>query len=179
MEVDSQTTSEDAETASENTQTTSGSGRSNHINHISNQIKNRAKIDFSKASPEWAILAGQEVNPEAQAARIREDALLSEYERAMGYNPLDWTSPKLDRLRRFLVTKSEADIRTFAAWSRRPYSAFSPAKARSYPQQVVDNWPQAFEPEHHPKGNGRGKVDPVDLAFAELAAERAAMNGNA
>jgi hypothetical protein len=67
----------------------------------------------------------------------------------------------LDRLRRFLVTKSEADIRTFAAWSRRPYSAFSPAKARSYPQQVVDNWPQAFEPEYHPKGNGRG-ISPGD-----------------
>lgn len=106
-------------------------------------IAKRATFDLSQAGIEWAIAAGEDI-PQERLDRLQaEQALLDEYERAMGYNPLPWTSPKLDKLRRFLVTKSLEEIRTFAAWSRREYSSFSPAKARSFPEQVIDNWPQA------------------------------------
>jgi hypothetical protein len=61
----------------------------------------------------------------------------------MGYSPLAW-SGRLDRLRKFLLTKSTDEIRTFAAWSRKEFSTFTPAKARQFPDMVIDLWPQAF-----------------------------------
>ena len=64
------------------------------------------------------------------------------YEKSMGYNPLPWS--KMERLKRFLLTKSTDEIKQFAAWSRKDYSTFTPAKARQYPDMVIDLFPQAF-----------------------------------
>jgi len=76
----------------------------------------------------------------AKEAKIRE--VTNAYESAMGYNPLEWA--KLDRLQRFLLTKTVQEIQTFAKWSRREFSTFTPAKARQNPNLVIDLWPQAF-----------------------------------
>jgi hypothetical protein len=142
------------------------------------EIKKGVNFDFQKSDLGWAVAAGEDIPAEQLAALQAERALLDEYERAMNYPPLPWDKPKLDKLRRFLVSKPVEEIRKFAEWSKRPYSDFSPTKARSYPDQVKDNWliAQAWTP----KGNGRGGVDPVDEVFAKLIAERdAVLNGNA
>lgn len=109
-----------------------------------NKNKRKSKVDTSNFPVDWQVALGKEVSPEQQAAIVRENELLSEYERSMGYNPLPWNSPRLQRLRRFLIQQKPEDIRAFAAWSNRKYSSFNPSKARSYPDQVIDNWPQAF-----------------------------------
>ena len=69
------------------------------------------------------------------------------FEREMGYNPLEWYGKKLERLRRFLDKQTLNDIKRFALWSKRDFSSFTPAKARQYPDQVIDLWPQACPPE--------------------------------
>ena len=93
------------------------------------------------------LVAG--ANPDQQAvqqtldkeAKIRE--VTQAYEKYMGFNPLEWG--KLERLQKFLLTKSVEEIKTFAAWSRKEYSTLTPPKARQYPQLVIDCWNLAFE----------------------------------
>ena len=69
----------------------------------------------------------------------------AQFERAMGFNPLAWWSnADLQALLRFLMGKSEEEIRTFAAWSKNKYSSLSPAKARQYPRLVIDCWELAM-----------------------------------
>jgi hypothetical protein len=96
---------------------------------------------------EWLIVAG--VSSEEIAAMNEKEKHAKEitdcYEIAMGYNPLNWA--KMDRLKRFLLTKTTDEIKTFAAWIRKEYSTFTPAKARQYPDMVIDLWPQAFIPQ--------------------------------
>jgi hypothetical protein len=95
---------------------------------------------------DWMIATGvtsQEI-AETQSVSIHEQAVLSFYEERMGYNPLDWWTDKdLSTLRRFLLTKTQAEITAFSKWSREKYSTFPPTKARQYPLQVIDLWPQA------------------------------------
>jgi cysteine sulfinate desulfinase/cysteine desulfurase-like protein len=73
--------------------------------------------------------------------KIRE--VTEAYEKYMGFNPLEWC--KMERLQKFLLTKSVEEIKTFAKWCKREYSVFTPAKARLYPNMVIDIWPMAFE----------------------------------
>jgi hypothetical protein len=76
----------------------------------------------------------------------------------MGYNPLPWWSNRdLLALLKFLLTKSPEEVKTFAAWSRRQYSTFDPAKARQYPRRVIEFWPQAF-PQTAPAEQKEGPV---------------------
>jgi hypothetical protein len=76
---------------------------------------------------------------------LRQREVAAEWERLMGYNPLEWWSDrKLEKLLRFLVEETPERRRTFAAWSKRPFSSFGPEKARANPGMVVDLWPQAF-----------------------------------
>jgi hypothetical protein len=94
---------------------------------------------------DWLIASG--ATPEAvqktldKEARIRE--VTQAYEKYMGYSPLEWG--KLERLQRFLLTKSVEDIQAFAKWSKREYSVFRPEKARLYPNMVIEMWGLAFE----------------------------------
>jgi len=93
---------------------------------------------------EWMIVGGVS-NDEIEKVLEKEKRakeVCDCYEKSMGYNPLPWN--KLERLKRFLLTKTTDEIKTFAVWSRREYSTFTPAKARQYPEMVVDLWPQAF-----------------------------------
>lgn len=63
----------------------------------------------------------------------------------MGYNPLEWWSDrKLEKLLAFLMDKTPAEMRTFAEWCKRPFSSFTPVKARQHPELVRELWPQAF-----------------------------------
>jgi hypothetical protein len=102
---------------------------------------------ISKVNPgtDWLIAGG--VSSE-EIARLHEEELaakekLDHYEREMVYNPLPWTDKKLERLARFLKKQTLEDIHRFAVWSKREYSSFSPAKARQFPEQVIELWPQA------------------------------------
>jgi len=111
---------------------------------------------------DWLIQAG--VSSEEIASLNEKERHSKEitdlYEKVMGYSPLNW-SGRLDRLRRFLLTKTPDEIKTFAAWSRKEFSTFTPAKARQFPDMVIDLWPQAF-----PVVNKRSVEDRVN-AFME------------
>jgi hypothetical protein len=96
---------------------------------------------------DWMIAAGI---PKEEMEKVLEQEKHAKeitdcYEKAMGYNPLPWA--KLEPLKRFLLTKTPEEIKQFAAWSRKEYSTFTPAKARQYPEMVRDLWPQAFQVE--------------------------------
>lgn len=97
------------------------------------------------SSIDWLIAAGAQPDQVQKTldkeAKIRE--VTQAYEQYMGYSPLDWG--KLERLQKFLLTKSVEEIKTFAAWSRKEYSTLTPPKARQYPQLVIDCWNLAFE----------------------------------
>lgn len=95
----------------------------------------------------WMLSGGvspedvQKMLKDEQAAKVVCDL----FEQAMAYNPLPWDSnDKFRRLKRHLLTKTEEEIKTFARWSRRPFSAASPSKIRCNPQLAIDLWPQAF-----------------------------------
>ena len=94
---------------------------------------------------DWLIASG--AKPEEVQKTLDKEAKIREvtqaYEKFMGYSPLEWS--KLERLQRFLLTKSVEDIQTFARWSKREYSVFRPEKARLYPNMVIEMWPLAFE----------------------------------
>ncbi len=98
------------------------------------------------SDPSWLIAAG--VDSSAVAAQTEKITARrdkgSEWERLMGYAPLDWADKDLSRLLDFLMDKTSAEMQTFASWSRRQFSTFDPVKARRYPRQVMELWPQAF-----------------------------------
>ena len=96
------------------------------------------------AGIDWMIAAGMKNEEiEKMLAKERHEKEITDlYEKKMGYNPLPWA--KLEPLKRFLVTKTPEEIETFAAWSRKDFSTFTPAKARMFPEMVRDLWPQAF-----------------------------------
>jgi hypothetical protein len=104
----------------------------------------RSRKDNMDTSLDWMIAAGipAEEMEQIMEKEKRAKEITDCYEKAMGYNPLPWN--KLEPLKRFLLTKSPAEIKQFAAWSRREYSTFTPAKARLYPEMVRDLFPQAF-----------------------------------
>ena len=95
-------------------------------------------------SLEWMIAGGAS---EEEIAILLENEkkvklICDTYEQSMGYNPLPWS--KMDRLKKFLLTKTVEEIQAFAAWSLGKYSGLSPTKARQNPDMVIDLWPQAF-----------------------------------
>lgn len=96
-----------------------------------------------KAGVDWLIAGGvpSDKIAELNAKENRTRSLCDAYERAMGFNPLPWG--KLEKLQKFLYTKTIDEIKQFAAWSKSKYSGFSPAKARMYPNMVIDLWPQS------------------------------------
>lgn len=93
---------------------------------------------------DWLIAAGAQ--PEEVQKTLTKESKIREvteaYEKYMGFNPLEWS--KMERLQKFLLTKTTEEIKTFAEWSKRDYSTFTPAKARQYPNMVIDLFPQAF-----------------------------------
>ena len=98
-----------------------------------------AGLDWMIAAPDLTV--NQLERHLAKEAQIRE--VTQAYVQYMGFNPLEWG--KLERLQKFLLTKSVEEIKTFAAWSRKEYSTLTPPKARQYPQLVIDCWNLAFE----------------------------------
>ena len=99
------------------------------------------------SDPSWGMMAGETSESIAlgNAKILREREVASTWEKLMGYNPLEWWSDRrLEKLLRFLSGKTPEEMRTFAAWSKRPFSSFGPEKARQNPQIVIDLWPQAF-----------------------------------
>jgi hypothetical protein len=117
---------------------------------------NRVRIDEERkpmptlpegSGIDWMLAAN--IPPEEVARLLAEekriDEVTSYYEKSMGYNPLQWG--KLERLKKFLMKQTLEDIQTFAKWSRREYSTFTPPKARLFPDMVIDLWPQAFPEE--------------------------------
>jgi hypothetical protein len=108
-----------------------------------------SKVVEIPKSLDWMIVAG--VSSEEIEKTLVKERLSKEitdcWEKSMGYNPLTWS--KLERLKRFLITKTPEEIETFAKWSRREYSTFTPAKACQFPDKVIELWPQAFLEETH------------------------------
>lgn len=101
------------------------------------------KTALEEKSLDAAILGGVSSDKIAAIAakEQHEKDVAASFERAMGYNPLDWWSDKnLQSLLRFLLDKTEDEIKTFAAWSKSQYSSLKPAKARQYPRLVMDCW---------------------------------------
>lgn len=94
---------------------------------------------------DWMLAGGVSAEEIARVNAKEQDEkrILDHFERAMGYNPLDWYSNKdLSALRKFLMTKTTEEIDTFAAWSKQKYSTLTPAKVRQYPRMAIDLWPQ-------------------------------------
>jgi hypothetical protein len=93
------------------------------------------------------LVAGANLDKQAVQQTLDKEAKIREvtqaYEKYMGFNPLEWR--KLERLQKFLLTKTVEEIQIFAKWSRREYSTLRPEKARMYPQLVIDCWNLAFE----------------------------------
>lgn len=100
------------------------------------------------ASLDWIIaanLSSEEVAAHAAREQREKDTAIL-YEKSMGYGSLPWWTDKgLERLLKFLLNKTEAEIKDFAEWSKRPYAGLSPLKARQYPNLVIECWPQAFD----------------------------------
>jgi hypothetical protein len=95
---------------------------------------------------DWLISAGVP-NEEIQKLlekEQREKDITDHYERSMRYQSLNWDSPKLRRLKTFLVKQSKEDITTFATWCKREFSSMRPEKLSQYPELVIVNWLQAF-----------------------------------
>jgi hypothetical protein len=95
-------------------------------------------------SLDWMIAAGvssEEIEKVLEGERLSKE-ITDLWEKSMGYNPLTWS--KLERLRKFLITKTPEEIKAFAKWSRREYSTFAPARALQSPDKVIELWPQAF-----------------------------------
>lgn len=125
---------------------------SNHETRVSSNKKeqegNKSLATIPENSdPAWLLKGG--VSSEEIAAltekATREKAAAELWEREMGYNPLSWWDDrKLTTLLRFLVDCSPDEIHAFADWCKRPFSSFSPAKARQHPELVRELWPQAF-----------------------------------
>ena len=105
----------------------------------------------SKAGLDWLIAGGasQEEVTAVVDNEKRAKVATDTYEQYMGFNPLPW-SGKLERLKKFLMTKTEREIRTFATWCKRDFSSFTPSKARLNPDMVIDLWPQAFDGQDQP-----------------------------
>jgi len=106
------------------------------------------KVDPMKNAPlDWQIAAGvssKEIADHNQRESAEKEKA-SAFERAMGFGVLDWWSnADLKALLRFLMDKTEDEIRTFAGWSRTKYSTFKPPQALRYPRQVIQLWNQAF-----------------------------------
>ena len=114
---------------------------------------NISSISSSKKVPEsveWMIAAGVSSGEIADlTAKERHSKEITDcYEKEMGYNNLPWG--KLERLKKFLLAKTPEEIKQFAVWSKGKFSAFTPAKARLYPDMVIDLFPQAFLTEVKP-----------------------------
>jgi hypothetical protein len=96
---------------------------------------------------DWGIAAGMSNQELADmgAKEQSEKDITNLYEEKMGYSSLPWyTDKKLERLLRFLLTKTPDEIKTFAEWSRRDFSSLNPMKARQYPNLVIECWNLAF-----------------------------------
>lgn len=100
----------------------------------------------SKIGIGWLVAAGVSSEEIAKVVENeqRENELLNLFEQEMGYNPLSWTG-NLERLKRFLLSKTPEEITTFAIWSKKPYSPLSPTQARKNPNLVIDCWPQSVK----------------------------------
>ena len=123
------------------------------------------KVSISKEDlpADWLLAAGvpSEEIAKHNTTEQAEKRILDHFERAMGYNPLDWYSNKdLSALRKFLMTKTTEEIDTFAAWSKQKYSTLTPAKVRQYPRMAIDLWPQVSPVEEaDPRTNRLWKGD--------------------
>jgi len=120
---------------------------------IKTSINDNLSNSSSKKVPEsieWMIAAGVSSEKIADlTAKERHSKEITDcYEKEMGYNNLPWG--KLERLKKFLMTKTPDEIKQFAIWSKGKFSAFTPAKARLYPDMVIDLFPQAFLTEVKP-----------------------------
>ena len=107
------------------------------------------RVDPMQNAPlDWQIAAGlssKEIADHNQRESAEKEKA-SAFERAMGLGVLEWWSnADLKALLRFLMDKTEDEIRTFAKWSKRQYSSLKPEKARMYPRLVKDCWNLAFE----------------------------------
>lgn len=132
------------------------------------EVRGIAKVNLPV---DWAIAAGvssKEIANIASKEQAEKDKA-EQFERAMGYNPLDWwTNNDLKALLRFLMDKTEEQIKTFAAWSRGKYSTLQPPKIRQNPRLAIDCWNMAFQE----------APDQDNSVRARLARERMAQNGN-
>jgi hypothetical protein len=116
----------------------------NQRNQIKPEEPENTYKNSKNSSIEWLIAAGvpsEEIGEVIDKERHSKE-ITDCWEKEMGYSSLPWA--KLEPLRRFLVTRSCAEIIKFAKWSRREYSTFTPTKARMYPEMVMDLWKQAF-----------------------------------
>jgi DNA-binding Lrp family transcriptional regulator len=117
-------------------------------------LEDSIKIDIKKevaklpegSSMDWMIAAGAKPEDITNTLEIEKHTALivGTFEQAMGYNPLGWTGQKWERLLKFLQTKTPEEIIAFANWCKQPFTQLSPAKARMYPELVIDLWPQVF-----------------------------------
>ena len=122
---------------------------SNHSLITNKTSKESLKKEIAeKGGVGWQVAGGvpsEEIVELDKTFALRKERT-DEYERVMGYNPLNWGSKELAPLEKFLAKQSLEDIRRFAIWSKREYSTLNPAKARQYPRLVIDLWPQACPP---------------------------------
>jgi hypothetical protein len=105
---------------------------------------------LKNAGTDWQIKAGlssEDIAGHLAREQAEKDRAIL-YEKCMGYGSLPfWTDKGLERLLKFLLTKTPEEIKTFAEWSKRPYAGLNPVKARQYPNLVIECWDQAFSVE--------------------------------
>jgi hypothetical protein len=139
-------------------------GDNNLVNDCADQLaaENITKLPAG-SDPAWLLAAGLDDSGISvlleKERRMRE--VTDAYERAMGYNPLPWNTGDLEKLKRFLANRTIKEIQTFAVWSKREYSTFTPAKARQYPGMVIDLWKQAFPEEEKKEMRGNAVEDRI------------------
>ena len=108
------------------------------------ESKNGGKNLLSNMPLEWQLLHGQSVDQAALDKQRIEKEACDNFERELGFGPLDWyTKTEWEKLRRFVVKQYTEDHHVFvdfAAWRKEKgkYSGWSNAKIRTNPQIFID-----------------------------------------
>jgi len=141
------------------------------VSRFREEVKQGRTPAEAKASIQAAIIRGAR----KQLPRMEMGDRIEKACKQINYNFHGASDTEKERLIEFALTEQAGGrtIEKFVSWAINDSWWFDKISSVG---KIMELWYKQTEP---PKGNGRGKVDPVDLAFAELAAERAAMNGHA
>uniref|UniRef100_A0A6H1ZAT7 Putative DNA binding, helix-turn-helix domain containing protein n=1 Tax=viral metagenome TaxID=1070528 RepID=A0A6H1ZAT7_9ZZZZ len=128
-------------------------------NPVKNENAEKTKLPLG-SDIGWMLAGGvgtEEIEKHLQKEKLEHDATI-EFERALGFNSLNWNSPKYKRLLRCVIETYKSDAAAFACWAdeRRREGQYSKKpsadKIRADPEAFADTWPTHFPKRQEPEG---------------------------